>query len=166
MRLRRWFWTAVIALSLVATPVMVGTSLFNAGYGFAEQLETTTGPFTWAKNPVGKQIKHYATGVETDIYHLTENVHHWDLAGEIVLDWEHHIVFPFGYFYDIIADNYKIVLSPTNEMDTEDGDTFILGRVDTEGAAKIAVVMLWAKMKGMQFNLEPDKQAPLREASL
>lgn len=167
MRLRRWLYIAVITLSLLATPVLVGHSLFKAGYNFAEQLEYTVDPFTWMKNPVdGKQLKNYATGIETDVYHLCENRTHWDLAGEVVIDWPHHIVFPFGYFYDIIADNYKIVLSPTQKEDAKKSSTMILGRVDTEGAAKLGVVMLWGKFKGMHFNIETEEKALLRQTAL
>ncbi len=156
----------MIIFSLIATPVMMGTSLFKASYGFGELLTPTAEPFTWTKNPVGKQIEHYATDIGTDIYHLTENIHHWDLAGEIVLDWEHHIVSPFGYFYDIIADDYKIVISPIREEDAEE-TTYIMGRAETEGAAKVALVMMWSQFNGMKFNLEPGAQPePLIEASL
>jgi hypothetical protein len=153
---------------------MVGTSLFKAGYNFAEQLDLerldpVPDVFSWLKNPAGgKQVEHYATGVKTDIYHLVENAdhRHWDLAGEIVLNYQHNTVFPFGYFYDIIVDDWKIVISPIQEEDAEEGTTYIVGLADTEGAAKVAVIMMWAEMKGMHFQPEPVKEAPLQQASL
>ncbi len=174
MRLRRWFWTAVIALSLVATPVMVGTSLFNAGYGFAElldseRLDPVPDVFSWLKNPAGgKQVEHYETGVMTDIYHLVENTdhRHWDLAGEIVLDYQHNTVFPFGSFYDIIADNWKIVISPIQEEGFEEATTYIMSGAETEGAAKVVVIMMWAEMKGMHFQPDSVGEAPLQQALL
>ena len=166
MRLRDLFFSVVIAVCLVATPVTVGTSLFKASYNFTELLEPSAEPFTWLKNPIeGEPIKNYLTGAHADIYHLVENIHHWDLAGEIVLDWTHKIVFPFAYFEDIFAGNFKVVLSPTTKKDSEEGDTIIVGRVHNEGAAKLAVVMLYAKLKGMSFMIEQDEIAPLKRIS-
>ncbi len=172
MRLRRWFWTAVIAFSLIATPVMVGTSLFNAGYGFAElldleRLDPVPDVFSWLKNPAGgKQVPHYATDVKTDIYHLVESAdhRHWDLAGEIVLDYLHNTVFPFGYFNDTIADDYKIVISPIQEEGFEEGTTYIMGGAETEGAARLAIILRWANMRGMHFQPDSVGEAPLQEA--
>lgn len=157
----------MIIFSLIATPVMVGTSLFKAGYCFAEQLETTMDGFDWMKNPVGKPIRNSATGIEADIHHLVEIRHHWDLAGEIVLDWEHDIVFPFGYFYDTMAGHYKIVLSPTTKDESLEGGSFLIGTAQDKDTAEMFVKMQWARFKGMKFQRPVVEQPePLRQASL
>ncbi len=148
MRLRRWFWTAAIALSLTVTPIMVGTSLFKAGYGFAELHESTdAGYYEWETN-------------EAAIHHIVEVKQHWDIAGEIVLDWEERIVHLYGYYYDVFTGEFKIVISSEEIV-------IVVGVTHEEDAAHFMVKLLLQDLKArMNSQTPPQQPQPLIEASL
>lgn len=152
--LKRLVCVGALLVGLILPPTMM-----DQGYRFLESLPNSI-TFEWTKNPYGKPIKNYATGVTADVHHFAEVETHWDLAGEVVLDWEDKKVFPFAYFYDILADNYKIVMSNKEH-------TLMLGAADTEGGARMTVLILYAKLRGLYFKpVEIEEQQEIRHISL
>ena len=155
--LKRLLCVGALLVGLVAGPL-----LMNQGYYFLPDLPEDM-RIEWIKNPI-KPIKNYATGVVTDIHYIAERITHWQLNGEIVADWVDDRVFPFAYFYDILADNYKIAYLPLKDKAT----ARVLYFAQDEGQAKMILTMLYAKIKGIQMRIEEKviHQPPIHNISL
>ncbi len=137
----------MIIFSLIATPVVVGTSLFKAGYNFIELHESTYTGIDWKTN-------------SDEIHHLVEVKQLWDIAGEIVLDWEERVVFPFGYYYDVFTGEFKIVISSEEIV-------IVMGVAQEEDSAQFMVKLMMIELKArMNSPTAPQQPQPLIEASL
>ena len=119
-------------------------------YNFVEQLEPTY-KLSWTKNPVGKKVKNSRTGIETDIFLFTETEHHWDLAGEVVLDWEDKKIHADAYFYDIRADQWLVAL---HIFWRPGGPTLVYNALPTEGAARLYIFIKVMKQRGLSSKIE------------
>lgn len=109
----------MVIFSLIATPIVVGTSLFKTSYSFPELHESTYAGDGWE------------TSLE-DFHHLVEVRQHWDIAGEIVLDWKERLILPFAYFYDVFTGEFHIVRF-------EEGEYYLRGLSREEDFAQLLV---------------------------
>ena len=153
--LKRLLCVGALLVGLVTGPLVM-----NQGYYFLPDLPDDM-RIEWVKNPV-KPIKNYATGVVADVHYITERITHWQLNGEIVADWVDDRVFPFAYFYDVFADNYKVVYLPLKKKAT----ARILFFARDEGHAQMILTMLYAKIKGIQIQMERLEEQTIHNISL
>jgi hypothetical protein len=135
-----------LVVTLILPPVMM-----DRGYYFLPDIQTDM-TIEWVKNPI-RPIRHFATGITSDIHYITEVDHHIELAGEVPCFWEDNRIFPFGYFHDPIADHWKVVFLPANN---KKATARVLYVADTPGRAKMILTLLYARIKGIQMMIEED----------
>jgi hypothetical protein len=153
--LKRLLCVGALLVGLVAGPLIM-----NQGYYFLPDLPDDI-KIAWIKNPV-KPIKNYKTGVTTDVHYITERITHWQLNGEVVADWVDDRVFPFAYFHDIFANNYKVAYLPLKKQAT----ARVLFLAHDEGEARMILTMLYAKIKGIQMQIERTEEQMIHNISL
>jgi len=90
MRLRDLFFSVVIAVCLIVTPVMVGTSLFKAGYNFEPLLQPEY-KLEWSKEKQSEYLLQMAPGLNIAVtlstYDALQIHEHYDIAAEVPLYW-------------------------------------------------------------------------------